>query len=69
MKNNILNEMSVESEEALAEWLCIAFMHLKDTKGRLIGGRVDGGHALQIAKMMVEAGVVVLDPSEEQEND
>ncbi len=61
MKNNILNEMPVESEEALAEWLCIAFMHLKDAEGRLIGGRVDGGHALQIAAMMVEAGLVTFE--------
>ncbi len=67
--NDALSDMPVEDEESLAEWLCIAFMRLKDGEGHLIGGRIDPDHALQIAKMMVEAALVVFDPFEEQQND
>lgn len=61
MSDNILYDMPVESEEALAEWLCIAFMHLKGDTGLLIGGRIPPAHALQIARMLLSKGLVKLE--------
>lgn len=61
MSDTVLNEMPVDSEEALAEWLCVASMCLKDAEGRLIGGKVDPDYAFQVAKMMVAAGLVTFE--------
>jgi len=58
MTANILNGTLVESEGTLAEWLCVAFMQLKDDNGLLIGGHIPPSHALQIAKMLLRDGLV-----------
>ena len=60
MIDDLLRGMPVTSTDALAEWLCIAFMGLKDNAGLLVGGRVDPGHAHQIAQRLVDCGVVTI---------